>query len=188
MREYPAYGRTLASHVVRGQKPMTIAVLLSSYWGYFDHVPKVCIRPDDWTLGRYELSFLRGLHVVAVPGDECTEAQLAELLFDLMRAGPAVLWAIEVEGKVLYGGDSPNELAAWLREMVIRNRGATRLSMASIRAAEAIMAAAHRRANELWQREYERIRQRGDLEASTRYALREYEIKDRVRELFVPGR
>jgi hypothetical protein len=184
MREYPAYGRTLASHIVRGQKPMAIAVLLSTGWRYFDHVPKVCIRPEDWERSRYELSWLQGLHVVAVPGDDCTEPLLAELLVELMRVGPRELWAFDASGKLLYDGDSPFELAHWARELAATAGVTSTLSWAAISAARMVMTEAQLRAAKQWQREYARIERRGDAEASARFSLRDFQIKDQVRELF----
>jgi hypothetical protein len=185
MREYPAYGRTIASHVVRGQKPVAIAVLLSARWDYFNHVAKVCIKPEEWGLGRYEFGFLRGLHVVAVPGDDYAPRQLAELLIDLMRAGPSLLWGYDTEGKKIYDGDDAHEVARWARELA---GGAgvlgDEISLTAIRTAELVMASAQRRAAELWRREFDRVEHRGDVEASVRWQLREYEMKDRVRALF----
>lgn len=185
MREYPAYGRTIAAHIARGQKPMAVAVLLGAIWRYFDHVPKVCIKPDEWALGRYELGFLRGLHVVVIAGDECTGARLAELLVDVMRVGPVLVWVYDLEGKAVYDGEgSALEMKAWLRDLVHAAGGETNLSFGAIDAAVTVMVEAQRRAAELWTREFTRVQQRGDLEASTRFALREHEIKDKVRELF----
>ena len=184
MREFPAYGRTIASHVVRGQKPMAVAVLVSSFWGYFDHLPKVCIKPEEWARRRYEFGFLQGLHAVAVAGDDCTEPMLAELLVELMRAGPRELWAFAATGQVLYDGNSPFELAHWARDLAAKAGLEPTLSWAEIQAAREVMTASQSRAAREWQREHERIDRRGDLEASVRHSLRDFEIKDRVRELF----
>lgn len=186
MREYPAYGRTIASHIVRGQKPIAVTVLLSRFWNYFDHVPKVCIKPDEWRLGRYEFGFLHGLHVVVVPGDEATDLALAELLVDLMRVGPAQLWAFNVDGSKLYDGEDPDEVAHWAMKLAIDAGAAANLSWDSVRVASRVMQAAQVRAGDLWQREYERVMKRGDPEATTRWMLREFETKDRVRALFAP--
>lgn len=186
MREYPAYGRRIASHIVRGQKPIAVAVLLSRFWSYFDHVPKVCIKPDEWRLGRYEFGFLRGMHVVVIPGEEASSLQLAELLVDVMRAGPALLWAFEVDGRALYDGEQPDDIAHWAMKMVSDAGAVEKLPWSSIRVASQVMMAAQARASELWQREYERVEKRGDLEATTRWMLREFETKDRVRKLFAP--
>jgi hypothetical protein len=184
MREYPAYARTIAAHIARGQKPIAIAVLLSARWGYFDHVPKVCLRPDEWALGRYEFSYLRGLHAVAVPGEDCTELQLAELLVDLMRAGPALLWAFNFEGGTLYDGEFADDLSWWARELVVKAGADERLPWKTIKTAELVMAAVQRRAAELWQRESERIQAKNGIEEWATWALSENAVKDRVRELF----
>jgi hypothetical protein len=98
IREYPAYGRTIAQQLVRGLRPICIGVLLSTRWRYFDHTPKVCIKPEDWANGKYEFGFLRGRHVVAIWGDDCTDRQFGELLLELMRAGPSDLWAFGCDG------------------------------------------------------------------------------------------
>lgn len=184
MREYPAYGRAIASHIVRGQKPIAVAVLLSEYWNYFDRVPKVCIKPDEWRLGRYEFGFLRGLHVVVVPGDGVASLQLAELVVDIMRAGPALVWACEVDGRVLYDGDSADDVAHWAMKLVSDAGASEKLPWSTIKVARAVMEQAQIRALELWQRESDRIQSRGDLEAHTRWMLHEYQTKDRVRALF----
>lgn len=186
IREFPAYGRTIASHIVRGQRPIVVAVLLSTYWHYFNHVPKVCIKPDEWALRRYEFGFLRGLHVVVVPGDGATELQFAELLIDLMRAGPSLLWAFDVEGRSLYDGDFASDVGGWATELVVRAGAIERLPREVIKAAEHIMAQAQARAAEMWHREWSRAEATGGVEASVRFALREYELKDRVRALFAP--
>jgi hypothetical protein len=186
MREYPAYGRTIASHIVRGQKPLAVAVLLSKYWNYFDHVPKVCIKPDEWSLGRYEFGFLHGIHAVVVPGDEATSLQLAELVVDIMRVGPTLVWAYEVDGRALYDGDAPDDVAHWAMKMVSEAGASEKLPWSSVRVATRVMEAAQARSAALWQREYERVVQRGDPDATTRFMLREFEMKDQVRKLFAP--
>lgn len=188
MREYPAYGRAIASHIVRGQKPIAVAVLLSSYWGYFNHVAKVCIKPGEWAIGRYELGFLRGLHAVAVPGDGWTDLQLAELLVELMRAGPALLWVFGADGTRIYDGDDCHEVALYALQLAMQAGAVEKLSRQTIQTARRVMAQAQLRAGELWQREYERVKARGDAEATTRWMLRDYETKDRVRELFAAPR
>jgi hypothetical protein len=184
MRVYPAYGRTIASHVVRGARPMAIAVLLSSRWDYFNHVPKVCIKPDEWKLGRFELGFLHNMHVVVVPGDEAKDLALAELLVDAMRVGPRLLWVFNADGTKLYDGDTPHDVALYARELTARAGALDKLTPDTIRTAELVMVAAQARAGELWHREYERMAAKRAPEEVTRWMLREYEIKDRVRELF----
>jgi hypothetical protein len=124
MREYPAYGRTIASHIVRGQKPVALAVLLSSRWDYYNHVPKVCIKPEEWRIGRFEFGFLRGLHAVAIVGDESSNLQLAELVLELMRVGPALLWIYDAVGGKVYDGDFASDVARWAFQIVDRGRRA----------------------------------------------------------------
>lgn len=183
MRAYPAYGRTIASHVVRGAKPIAIGVLLSARWDYFDHVPKVCIKPDEWRLGRFELGFLRNLHVVVVPGDQASEIQLAELLIDLMRVGPRLLWAFNADGSKIYDGTEAHDLAFYARELAAKHGALDRL-LALIRPAELVMVAAQVRAGQQWHREYERLVAKRSTEQVSKWMLSEYETQDRVRELF----
>jgi hypothetical protein len=125
MREYPAYGRTIASHIVRGQKPLALAVLLSARWDYFDHVPKVCLKPDEWRLGRYEFGFVRALHAVAVFGDEATEAQAAELLVELMRVGPGAPLGVRSRlGQTLHEFERAADVGRWTLRACRRERRA----------------------------------------------------------------
>jgi hypothetical protein len=184
MRVYPAYGRTIASHVVRGARPMAIGVLLSARWDYFNHVPKVCIKPEEWKLGRFEFGFLHNLHVVVVPGDEAADLQLAELLVEVMRVGPRRLWAYNADGTKLYDGDSAHEVALYARELAAKAAGLDKLTPDAIRTAELVMVAAQTRAGELWHREYERMAAKRSAEEVGRWMLAEYETQDRVRELF----
>jgi hypothetical protein len=184
MREYPAYGRTIASHIVRGQKPLALAVLLSARWDYFDHVPKVCLKPDEWRLGRYELGFVRALHAVAVFGDEATEAQAAELLVELMRVGPALLWAFDLASGTLHEFERAADVGRWTLRLAAASGALERLPREQIATAQAVMHEAQRRAAALWYAESERISARGDLEALAAFGRREYELQDRVRELF----
>jgi hypothetical protein len=184
MREYPAYGRTIASHIVRGQKPVALAVLLSSRWDYYNHVPKVCIKPEEWRIGRFEFGFLRGLHAVAIVGDESSNLQLAELVLELMRVGPALLWIYDAVGGKVYDGEFASDVSRWAFGIVVEAGERERLPFSLFKTAELVMSASQARAAELWQREFERVEQRGDLEASVRFQLREHETKDRVRELF----
>jgi hypothetical protein len=184
MRVYPAYGRTIASHVVRGARPMAIGVLLSARWEYFNHVPKVCIKPDEWKLGRFELGFLHNLHAVVVPGDEAKELQLAELLVEAMRVGPRLLWVFNADGTKLVDGDSAHDVALYARELAAKAGALDKLTPDTIRTAELVMVAAQARAGELWHREYERMAAKRTPEEVSRWMLTEYEIKDRVRELF----
>lgn len=110
MRVYPAYARTIARHLVRGQRPAGIGVMLSSRWWYFDQVPKICMSPDEWALGRFEFGYLKNEHAVAVWGDGAEPAQFGELLIELMLAGPRLLWACDVDGKWLYRESAPDAL------------------------------------------------------------------------------
>lgn len=184
MRNYPAYGRTIASHLMRGTRPMALAVLFSSRWDYFDHLPKVCLKPDDWKLGRFEFGFLRGLHVVVVVGDDVGDLGFAELLVELMRVGPRLLWLWNASGEKIYDGDGVREVALYARELAARAGALERLTPDAIRVAELIMVAAQTRAGELWHREYQRVVEKRGDEAAAQWMLAEYTTKDRVRELF----
>lgn len=178
LREYPAYGRTIAAHAGRGVKPICVGVLLSSDWAYFDHVPKVCIRPDEWRAGRYEFGFLGGMHVVAVPGTDCTDRQLAELLIDLMLAGPALLWAWNPDGSKLCDDDDPFNLPSWI---VALTHGEIEYQVALD--AERRMLAAQAPASARWLAEYERVCARSPEDAIKIYD-RDQAVKKRVRALF----
>jgi len=185
MRVYPAYGRTIATHIYRGEKPICVAVMLSTRWGYFDHVPKICIRPDEWAPGRYQFGYLAGLHPVAVPGDGASDRQLAELLVEIMVAGPARLWAFNADGSKLYDGMWSSDISWWARELIVKAGEAERLPWGAIKAAEQVMARAQERAARQWCAEFKRVQQRGDVEAAARWAqATEYGIPDRVRALF----
>lgn len=178
IREYPAYGRTVAAHLARGVKPICVGVLLSTAWWYFDQAPKVCIRPDEWRRGRYEFGFLRGMHVVAVAGLDCTEGMLAELLMDLMKAGPRLLWVWSPDGSKMYDEGDPAQLAHWVFQL---SKGA--IDYQAARSVSRFMSDAQAQATDRWLIEYERIKQRSEDDAGL-FALREYETLDRVRALF----
>jgi hypothetical protein len=186
MRVYPAYGRTIAKHIVRGRKPVAVGVLFSTRWDYFDHAPKVCIRPDEWRANRFEFDFLRGQHVVVVPGDEALERDLAQLLVELMMAGPRLLWLFNADGSKIYDDDSAHEVALYVRELAMRSEPPEVQAVAidCIRIAERVMAAAQARARELWHREHQRIVEKRGDEAAAAWMLAEWQTKDRVRELF----
>jgi hypothetical protein len=183
MREYPAYGRTIASHIVRGVKPMAIAVLLSERWDYFNHLPKVCIKPEDWSIARYEFGFLRGLHVVLIAGDGVGSRELGELVIVLMRVGPRRLWVWNADGEKAVDDDSAHAAALFARERLGAAGALTDQRIAEIRAAELVMVAAQTRAGELWHREYQRLTEKRPAEEVARWMLAEYERLDRVREL-----
>ena len=102
MRTYPAYARTIARHLVRGNHPACIGVLLGARWWFFDRAAKVCIRPDEWALGRWEFGYLKGQHVVAVWGEEVEPTQFGELLIELMAAGPRLIWVVAADGTWIY--------------------------------------------------------------------------------------
>lgn len=184
LRDYPAYARTIAALIVRGQKPMAVGVLLSARWHYFNHVPKVCIQPEEWGVGVFEFGYLRDQHVVAVPGDDCTELQLAELVLELMRAGPRLLWVYNVDGSKVYDGDDAWVIAEWVRELALKVAAKDRITLPVIRAAQAIMAAAQLRAAERWNVESTRIAEKGGDEAFTKFYTAGESVKDRVRSLF----
>lgn len=182
--EYPAYARTIAAHLVRGQKPVAVGVLLSTRWHYFDHVPKVCIRPEEWKPWHYEFGYLRDLHVVAVTGDDCTELQLAELLLELMRAGPRLLWVWHADGSKVYDPDDAWLMAEWVREMALRVGAKDQFSISTVNAARALMAGAQLRDAERWNVEAERIREKRGDEAYTKFFRDTEGLKERVRALF----
>lgn len=178
MREYPAYGRTIAACIVRGQKPICVGVLLSSRWRYFDHVAKVCIKPEDWALGRYEFGYLRGLHVVAVAGDDCQDAQLGELLFDLMRVGPRLVWVYAASGQKLYDGEHAMEVANWVHAL------GAKVEWPLLKAARSTMELAEVAAARAWRHEYDAITSRRGDEAAVEFSLLEWKLKDQVRQQF----
>jgi len=110
MRVFPPYGRTIARMLARGQKPAAIGVLLAKRWDCFEHAARVCIKPDDWAVGRWEFGFLRNQHVVAIYGDDVEPAQFGWLLIELMRAGPRLLWMCDQGGRWIYKGDFPDSV------------------------------------------------------------------------------
>lgn len=118
MTVYPAYARQIAMLAARGIRPVAVGVLLSSRWWYFDHVAKVCIKPDEWALRRWEFGYLRGQHVVAVHGDDCDERQLGELLAELMWAGPRLLWACDLAGNWILRDLTPYQIGRQVLEWV----------------------------------------------------------------------
>jgi len=118
MKIYPAYARQIAALAARGIRPMAVGILLSSRWDYFDHAPKICIKPSEWTRGRFEWSWVVGSHLVAVWGDQATSAPFGELLIELMQARPALLWACDVEGKMLEDSGDDERLAEWTRDLL----------------------------------------------------------------------
>lgn len=129
MRVYPAYGRTIASHLVRGNHPVAIGVLLSSRWWYFDHVAKICVSPDEWALGRWEFGYLHNQHVVVVAGDGASDVQLGELLIELMLAGPRLVWVRDID-RWLYHGSSSYELSRYADDLTGRkHHGLTLLAL-----------------------------------------------------------
>jgi hypothetical protein len=178
MREYPAYGRTIAAHIVRGMKPICVGVLLSSTWWYFDQAPKVCIRPDEWRRGRYEFGFLRGMHVVAVSGLDCTATMLGEMLLELMMAGPSLLWIWNADGSKIYDEEWADSLAHYVHQLT-----GGRVSYQVAKHAAGVMAAAQADASRRWTAEYERIMARS-AEDALRFYDRSEQAKGRVRELF----
>lgn len=180
MRVYPAYGRTIAAHVVRGLKPVCVGVLLSDgFWHHFNHAPKVCIKAAEWELGRWEFGFLRGLHVVAIWGD-CTEKQFGELLVELMRIGPARLSAYDLTGKALTSEQADEDaIAYWVHHL-----GAFRLFDPPLRDARKACRLSILDANI---REYEevlKIAERSGGDAAIRWRAQQDENRERVRRMF----
>lgn len=159
MRTYPPYARTIAKHLVRGNHPAAIGVLLGARWWFFDRAAKVCLRPDEWALKRWEFGYLKGQHVVAVWGEEVEPVQFGELLIELMLAGPRLLWAVSVDGTWIYKDSFTYTLVDYAdRELT---KGAHHAE--ALRAGECY-AAAQMREMELTGLEAERAAQRGRAE------------------------
>lgn len=183
LREYPAYGRAIAQQIAQGHKPICVGVMLSSRWGYFNHAPKVCIKPDEWASGKFEFGFLRGRHLVALWGDDCSERQFGELLLELMLAGPAMLWAYACDGTKLLDedADSSQTVAFWVWQLFGRDRGVRDPSIHYARMHFSDSARAAARA-EL--RELEAVQARKEGEDLIRWYIEQFKRPDRVRELF----
>lgn len=183
MRLYPAYARPIAAHIARGQRPIAVGVLLSSQWGWLDHVPKVCIKPDEWARGRWEFGYLRGMHVVAVWGFDVAPVQFGELLLELMEAGPELIWTSDLTGDVseTYG---LSDIADYARALLIgRDGGAANIELdASI--AEGLYQASQGRAVRRHLAEISRIEQKRGPEAAERWRELQAAARQRVRELF----
>lgn len=175
MRDYPAYARIVAQMRARAVRPICVAVLLSTRWDCYAHVPKICIRPRDWARRRYTFEMLRELHVVAVAGEDCDNRHLAELLLELMHARPAALWVYTSEGQVLSDQNSPQQLSWWIRELH-REAGLDYAARYALQAG--ISAAAREHVHQA-----ETIARRSGLEASVRFQLAQWQSEDRVREL-----
>lgn len=182
MREYPAYGRTIAAHLARGEKPLAVGVVLSNrWWSLLDHVPKVCIRTDDWEPGRYEFGYLHDMHVVAYFGD-CEEQQFGELLIEIMLVAPSLLWAFEISGAPLSADVPGSELtmAEWAGSLTKRAyHRDPQLKTARSRYAQGLQNAARRELEE-----FERIRGRSGDEAAVRWHAARMGWADLVRKRF----
>lgn len=107
MRVYPAYGREIGRLAARGLRPVAVGALMSSRWWYLEHVARVCLKPDEWALRRWEFGYLHKQHVVAVQGDDCDARVLGELVIDLMWAGPRELWIADLTGAWIAKGLTP---------------------------------------------------------------------------------
>lgn len=181
MREYPAYGRTIAAHLARGEKPLAIGVVLSNrWWHLLNHIPKVCIRSDDWEPLRYELGYLQGMHVVAFRGD-CEERHFGELLLELMVARPRMLWAYDMTGQALSDDDPPyvQGMATWACHMAGRKVQDPLFKLARDSYDEGARQAVQREFDE-----YERIRARSGDEAAVRWSAERMGWPDLVRQRF----
>lgn len=175
-REWPAYGRTIASHLVRGNRPVAVGVLFSNgYWDHFNHAPKVCIRADEWAMGRYEFGWVAGLHVVAIWG-EATAEGFGELLLDLMQAQPALLWAVDLHGTLLWDetGDP-----FWPAQLAKLGLASTPCRLAQERYREGQRRAANRDMEE-----FAIIEARSGPDAAKRWGAARLDLPTRVRELF----
>lgn len=104
-RVYPAYARKIAEYIQRGQPPIAVGVLMGRDWGGYTNVPRACVKPDEWALGRFEFGWLVDQHAVAIVGDGVYDPHFAELLVEMMLAGPRLLWVVTVEGQWLSRGD-----------------------------------------------------------------------------------
>ena len=187
MRQYPAYGRAIAGQIVRGIKPIAVAVLLSSRWNYLNHAPKVGLRPDEWARGRYEFGFLRGMRVVLVLGDGAEPLHIAELVLELMRAAPIYLWAYDVAGTKLYDGEYASDLTWWVRELAVQAGCGDKLPWAEIRSAVRVMEEAQARDARAFVTKSEAIKQRDGEEEWFKWALAVHEIPGQVRAMFGQG-
>lgn len=182
-KDYPVYGRTIAAHIARGEKPIAVGVLLSArWWSSFDHVARVCINPDDWAPRSFEFGYLQGMHVVAVAGD-CEEQQFGELVLDLMCASPALLWAFDVTGRELSADKvpDPTALAQWAAKMA-GDSPATHKAFVQIAIDlynKGIERAATRELEEI-----QKITARRGAEAAGLWCAKVYSYPDRVREQF----
>lgn len=182
IREYPAYGRTIAQQLVRGLRPICIGVLLSARWWYFDQAPKVCVKPEDWASGKYEFGYLRGRHVVAVWGDGASERQFGELLLELMRAGPSELWAFDASGQKLFDGERDAQgLAWWVWQLLGRDRP---LKDPAIHFARLHFEASAAAASRAELTELEAAIARKKPEELVHWHAEQHRIPDRVRQLF----
>lgn len=180
-KDYPIYGRSIAAHLARGEKPTSVGVLLSSrWWESFEHVCRMCIKPEDWAPRRYELGFLHGMHVVLVAGD-CERRALGELALELMEIRPALLWVFEVDGRALVDGSAPDPegLAQWAGEMAELPPTDSRLRGASQAYWAGHLAAAKREADEM-----ALIEQRKDLGAAVTWIAQRQGVVERVREQY----
>ena len=160
MRTYPAYGRTIARHLVRGNRPACIGVLLSAKWRYFDRAAKICISPDEWALGRYEFGFLKNEHVVAIYGDGISPTEFGELLIELMLAGPRLLWVVGADSVWLYKHTPSDALFTYAEDLTKRQHHGL-----ALRARDSYEDAQLRELG-LLQREAERASQLGRTEVS----------------------
>lgn len=178
-RIYPSYARAIAAQIVRGNKPIAVGVMLSdTHWRCFDHAPKVCIRTDEWALGRFEFDYLRGLNVVAIWGD-ALDKQFGELLRDLMMTRPRRLWACDLAGTLIWH-DHESVQDLWWPATLAGVAPAEPAYALARRTFEAAQRAAHIRELE----ETELIEKRSGIEAAVRYSISLLQVADRVRELF----
>ena len=176
---YPAFARTIAAYIARGQKPVAVAVLLSDDWRCLFDAPKACIRPDEWRRGRFEFGYLAGLHAVAVLGPGATLQAFGEMLIEIMLAAPRLIWVYDTDGQQLVQDDSPTLIAQWVRELFLPNPAPEALE-----SARTVYLDAQKRAEAQDMREQNIIQARGGLERAVRWRIGREEWRKRGQSWF----
>lgn len=135
------------------------------------------MKPEEWEFGRWEFGYLKGEHVVAVWGDDCSPAQFGELLIELMLAGPRLVWACTAGGEWLYAESFPGGLVDYAdRDLTKGTHHAT-----ALRAGECYEAAQFRELDHLG-REAQRAQELG--RPGVAFAARRSRELEMVRLLF----
>jgi hypothetical protein len=106
-KRLPAYAKQLVEARKRGVKPWLVACQIGGDWSSYPSLPKICLKPAEYSPGLFDFSCLSGLFTILMFEDG-TQQQALDLAREITQQRPSKLLIWDGSGTF-----PPEDLEGW---------------------------------------------------------------------------